>query len=263
MTKLFLAISMVLLFTGQAEATLKEDVKKGNILYNTKKYAEAAKLYEGALSKEAKNGIASFDLGAAKYKEESYLGAIEKFNAAIASGQPKLIQASDYNIGNAEYRIGNLKEKGSFDEAKERYGTALKFYKRAMDLNPYDKDAKFNYEFVEKKLNELAKIYQFKKDEKQKDKKKDEKKDQNQDKNKDQPQQDKNQGGGGQGGGSDKDKEKGSAGGDKKEEGKDKGKTGGEGEQKEEPQNKPGENKDKQAGESGQEEEKPKPEEQN
>lgn len=253
MTKFILIPAMIFLFAAQAQASLKEDVKEGGILYNKEKYSEAAKAYENALSKDAKNGIASFGLGAAQYKERAYLGAIEKFNTAIASGHPKLIQASDYNIGNVEYRIGNLKEGGSFDEAKERYETALKFYKRAMDLNPGDRDAKFNYEFVTKKLDELAKTYQFKKDQNQQQDQ--QKKDEN-NKNKEK------QNTGGSQGGEGKDKGKEGEG----QEGKGKGGEGqaGGGEQKEEPKNKPEENKSGQSGGAGenQKEEKPKPEEQ-
>ena len=46
------------------------------------------------------------------------------------------------NIGNAYYRRGVPE-------------TALEFYKRSMDLDPKDMDAKFNYEFVQNRVKEL------------------------------------------------------------------------------------------------------------
>ena len=161
-----ITVSIILslgIFAIPAFASVKDDVKKGNLLYNDKRYADAAKKYEEALSQEPSAGIASLNLGAAKYKENGYNAAIEKFNNAIASGNADLIPAADYNIGNAQYRMGAAVENSDIKKAGEFYETALKFYKRSMDLNPSDKDAKFNYEFVEKKLNELAEKYQFKK----------------------------------------------------------------------------------------------------
>jgi Ca-activated chloride channel family protein len=185
------AAALFLLFQAlPAFASVRDDVKKGNLLYNTNKYAEAAKFYQEALAKEPSSGIAAFNLGLAKYRTNGYDASIEKFNNAIASGAAGLIPMADYNIGNAEYRIGAAAENSSdIKKAGEAYETALKFYKRSMDLNPSDKDAKFNYEFVEKKLKDLAEKYQFKKDEKKKQDK-DKKQDQRQNKQQNQQQQD-------------------------------------------------------------------------
>ena len=181
-----ISIAIILLsviFAKSALASVKDDVKKGNLLYNKNNYTDAAKLYEKAASQDPSSGIGSFNLGLAKYKVGGYKAAIEKFNNAIASGKTGQIPAADYNIANAQYRLGSAAEKADINpvrngisngikKAKEFYETALKFYKRSIDLNPDDKDAKFNYEFVEKKMNELAEKYQMKKDEeKNKDKK--------------------------------------------------------------------------------------------
>ncbi len=183
----------LLIIVSDAFASTKGDVKKGNLLYNKKQYAEAAKLYEEALAKNPSAAIASFNAGLAKYRQAAYSGAIEKFNKTIAASRmPGMISASDYNIGNAYYRIGNASEAQDIKKAKESYETALKFYKRSMDLNPDDKDAKFNYEFVRKKIDALSEKFQMKKDEKKDQKKQDQNKenkdknDQNKDQQKDQ-----------------------------------------------------------------------------
>ena len=141
-----LAIYAVILSGAPALASVsaKDDVKKGNLLYNNKRYAEAGKLYEEAAALDPSSGIASFNLGLAKYRANDYSAAIEKFNNAIGSGKPTLIPAADYNIGNAQYRMGSAAEKTDIKKAKDFYETALKFYKRAIDLNPDDRDAKFN-----------------------------------------------------------------------------------------------------------------------
>ena len=172
-------------FAMPAFASVKDDVKNGNLLYNKNRYDDAAKLYEGAVAKDTSSGIAAFNLGLVKYRTKGYAAAIDKFDNAIASGSFRLVGAADYNIANAQYRMGVAAEEKDIKKAKDYYETALKFYKRAIDLDSDDKDAKFNYEFVEKKLNDLAEKYQFKKDQ--------EKQKQNKDQNKDQQKQQQNQ----------------------------------------------------------------------
>lgn len=147
---------LTIAFATESFASLKGDVKKGNLLYNNKKYDKAIKRYEDALSKRPASGIANFNLGTAFYKKALYNKALDSFNRAIASGDKALIWAADYNIGNSVYRIGNAKEEKDPKGAKGQYESALEFYKRAMELNPKDRDAKFNYEFVEKRLKEIS-----------------------------------------------------------------------------------------------------------
>lgn len=146
---------LTMIFANAVSASVKEDVKDGNLLYNNKQYDAAMKKYKSALAKKPSSGIANFDLGTALYKEKSYYNAIESFNKTLASGQADLIEAADYNIGNCQYRIGAAKGSSDIKKVKEQYEMALKYYKRAIDLNPKDKDAKFNYEFVTKRLSEL------------------------------------------------------------------------------------------------------------
>ena len=55
----------VLIVVKIAHALLKDDVKKGNTLYNNKKYNEAIKSYESALTNHPDSGIANLNYGAA------------------------------------------------------------------------------------------------------------------------------------------------------------------------------------------------------
>src|SRR3989338_9175889 len=157
------------IFVDAAFASVRGDVKKANLLYNDKKYDEAIKRYEAALNKNGGSGLVNFNLGGALYKKGLHNKSIDAFNKAIASGRSGLIAAADYNIGNSLYRIGS--SKGSSD-ARGRYEAALQFYKRSIDLNPKDRDAKFNYEFVERKLKESSETKEDQKKEEVKEKSK-------------------------------------------------------------------------------------------
>ena len=192
-----LLFMMMTFFPHPASASMKEDVKNGNVLYNKKKFADARKVYQDAVSKNPGSGIASFNLGDSLYREGNYSSAVTNFNNAIATGKDKFVQASDYNIGNVYYRMAGSLQVGEVAKAKEKLETSVKFYKRAIDLDPKDKDAKFNYEFVRNRLNQLVenkdqKQEQKKQDKQQQDKKQQDKKKENQDKNQDKKEQEKN-----------------------------------------------------------------------
>ena len=196
MKKLKLSVLLLVFWTVfpmTSPASEKDDVKKGNILYNNGDYAGAAKLYEKAALEKSSSGIPDLNRGAALYKKSAYSKAIEAFNKSIASGRADLVHAADYNIGNSTYKMGALKdkadkEKKDIKKTAEVYATALQYYKRAIDLDPSDRDAKFNYEFVAKKLEELKPLFQIKQEEEKK--KEQEQKEQDKKDQKDQNQQD-------------------------------------------------------------------------
>ena len=185
----FVMILALILASNPLFASTAADVKKGNLLYNSKKYDEAIKVYDSAMEKRGDNGMLRFNKGNALYRKESFNAAVESFNKAIASGSQRILPDADYNIGNSYYRIGTAQAKTDYNKTKDAYETALQFYKRAMDLNPNDKNAKYNYEFVEQKLLSLKE-----RSEKEKKKQENQEQDKRQDK-KDQPSQNK----GGQG----------------------------------------------------------------
>jgi len=59
-----------------------------------------------------------------------------------------------YNVGNTRYRMAEAAGQRDINAAIENYREAAKYYKRAMELEPEDVDAKINYEFVTRKIKE-------------------------------------------------------------------------------------------------------------
>ncbi len=76
------------------------------------------------------------------YQQERYEEAIEKYNKAFYTEDPKLEAQTYYNQGNSLYRAGKLAE-------------AIQSYEKCLDLTPDDMEAKYNLEFVRKKLKEM------------------------------------------------------------------------------------------------------------
>jgi len=150
--------------------------------YKNGKYDNALKDYQESLEKKKDDPRLHFNAGAAAYKSKNFEEAAKQFDEALNSPDLKLLQQAYYNRGNARYYLGDSNADPS--KKTETWEQAAKDFESAMKLNGQDTDAKFNYEFVKKKLEELK--------QQQQQQKKNDKNDQNKDdQNKDQQQQNK------------------------------------------------------------------------
>ena len=156
------------LFTGFFE-TSQGTVKKGNDKFQNKQYQSALDAYRKVQVKNPDAPEVLYDLGTALYKVDSYQESATDLESAEArSKDPQLKARTLYNYGNAQYRLGNFEK-------------AIESYKKALALDPTDKDAKYNLEFLQKQKNKIDKKDQEKKqDQKKEQEKKDQPKDQKQ-----------------------------------------------------------------------------------
>lgn len=77
----------------------------------------------------------SFNIGATHYQMRNYEEARKSFEASLITNDPALRAQSLYNLGNVAFREGKLQD-------------AVELYQRTLELNPDDKDAKHNLEYV-------------------------------------------------------------------------------------------------------------------
>ncbi len=145
------------LYPCWAQTPAKKAVKKGNLLYNEGSFEEALKNYEEAFVDIPESDIVNFNLGAALYKTEDYRAAIGHFEKSLVSEEESLEQKASYNIGNAKYKFGAGFEETDLAQAIDLLKEALRHYEHALVLEPEDKDAKYNYDFVKKELERLQK----------------------------------------------------------------------------------------------------------
>jgi Ca-activated chloride channel family protein len=130
--------------------------KKGNKAYleaselsEKGKKNEAAEAYERALRyyrdaeiEKPESPKLSYNIGNVNYQQEKYEDALEKYYRALSVDEPENQAATYYNTGNALYRAG-------------KYPEAIQTYQKCLDINPDDEDAKYNIEFVRKKMKEM------------------------------------------------------------------------------------------------------------
>jgi Ca-activated chloride channel homolog len=154
--------------------------------YNSGEFDKALKEYQQALQKKKDDPRLNYNAGAAAYREDKFDQAGKYFDKSISAENIKLQERGYYNMGNVLYRVGErLEDK---DKKKEAWRTALTNYDRTLKLNAADEDARFNYEFVKRKIEELEQEQQQQqggggggdKDQKQNDQKQQGQGDQNQ-----------------------------------------------------------------------------------
>jgi len=103
--------------------------------FNKKEFEQARAYYESMIKKGEKSPEVQFGLGASAYEEQDYETAKAAFEKALATADSTLKAKAYYNMGNTLYKAQRREE-------------SLAFYRKALELNPKDKDAKYNYELV-------------------------------------------------------------------------------------------------------------------
>jgi Ca-activated chloride channel family protein len=161
--------------------------------YQAGKYPEALKEYEKLLQRKSDDPRLHFNAGAAAYRNRQFDEAAKQFNDAVATPDLKLQQQAYFNRGNTLFRLGEANPDPS--KRTEAWEKSLQDFEIAGKLNQQDADARFNYEFVKKKLEELKQQQQQqqqKQDNKQ-DKKQNQDQQQQQNQQNDQSKKDKDQ----------------------------------------------------------------------
>ena len=138
---------------------------QGILNYQKEDYIAAEKYYDSILSTNKNNSEALFGKGASLYMQNDVKNAEIKFNESLSSREKDLRSKAFYNLGNINYKNNNLSE-------------ALHFYKKALELNPDDDEARYNYEYIkyQKKPEEENSDQENKDEEKKNEEKKDEEK---------------------------------------------------------------------------------------
>jgi tetratricopeptide (TPR) repeat protein len=102
--------------------------------YKSKNFEEAKKYYEQILATKG-NAAASLGLGASQYQLGDIPNAAKAFEDALKSKNINIQDRAYYNLGNALY-------------SQQRMEESVAFFRKALELDPNDDDAKFNYELA-------------------------------------------------------------------------------------------------------------------
>jgi len=132
---------------------------KGRKAYESGKYDEARAYYEHVLNNRKNDAAAQFGLGATAYKQQDMEIATRSLDAVKNSDDPSLAAKALYNLGN-------------MFRDQQKMAESLAMYRKALELDPMDEDAKINYEL----LKQVIEQQQTEEQEQQQDQNSDQKK---------------------------------------------------------------------------------------
>lgn len=179
----------VILFSIALKESCGDEVytknQKANKLFSEGKYEEALKLYEDALLLSPADKALKMNKGSALYRLDDYQKAQEEYLEALTHEDKKIRANAHYNLGNILFREGEQMYKSGNPQANEKFKNALEHYIQSLDLNPNDKDAKWNLQLAHQMIQELD---QDQDDQDDQDKQDDQDQEQNQEQNQEQEQ---------------------------------------------------------------------------
>ena len=172
-------VAMLLLVCGEVSAQMMKErglVRKGNRQFKREQFEKSVDSYQRALQHDSTSFEAKYDLASALYRTERYDKA-EKTLLGIVNDTTR----TELERGEVAYNLGNTQF------AQQKYKEALSSYRQAMRCNPDDEDAKFNYAFTKRLIQQQEQQQQQQQqNQDQNQQNQDQQQQQNQDKNQDQ-----------------------------------------------------------------------------
>jgi tetratricopeptide (TPR) repeat protein len=111
--------------------------------------------YKKAVEEDPDSDVANYNLGTAYYRKGDYEKSIDSFMKSLNTEDREIEAKAIYNMANSKYKMGSLQAGRDLSSAIGQYKESLDYYRRAMELDESDRDAKYNHELVEKKLKIL------------------------------------------------------------------------------------------------------------
>jgi Ca-activated chloride channel homolog len=145
------AVAVLILLCSSVFATVP-----GINAYQQGKFEDAYKEFQDTLKSHPQSRAEDelqFDSGTAAYKLKDYNKALESFSQALLTPDTGLQTKGHYNLGNTLYQRGEMQK--ADDKKLSDWTNALDHYEQTLKLDPQNKEAKDNYEYVKKKIDEL------------------------------------------------------------------------------------------------------------
>ena len=142
----YVAVVVSLLLCCEVSAQQMKErsfVRQGNRQFKREQFERSADSYQRALQHDSTSFEAKYDLASALYRTERYEKA-EKTLLSIANDSTR----TELERGEVAYNLGNTQF------AQQKYKEALSSYRHAMRCNPNDEDAKFNYAFTKRLIQQ-------------------------------------------------------------------------------------------------------------
>ena len=128
-------LSARIFFIILCSVSLSLSQDKGINYYQNREFEEARNYYESLIRERGNNPQAQFGRGSSSFQQGDMETAEKAFEQSLKSSDLDLRSKALYNLGNTFYQNKKTKE-------------ALAYYRKALELDPNDTEAKYNYEFL-------------------------------------------------------------------------------------------------------------------
>ena len=150
--------------------------EEGRQRYNEGEYGEAISKFTDAQLHLPESDSLNFNIANTHYKIGKLPEAEKSYKDILDSKDVTLKAKANYNMGNTMYK------QGKFNEALDFYKKAIKLTGKESGVNGDEikgvrEDAKYNYEFVQKKMEEMKKEQQEREEKEEQEKQEQEKQD--------------------------------------------------------------------------------------
>ena len=152
-----LVAALVLAICGNASASPSgalRDYQAGSFTNAWQEYQRLSQIHTNDLR-------LIFNAGAAAYRATNFDEGAKDFVRATLSPDLKLQQQAFYNLGNTQYRLGELKfepDAEGLNAVEEAWREAIKSYGHAVDLDQHDADAAGNLAFVKRQIELIVQL---------------------------------------------------------------------------------------------------------
>jgi len=147
-------IALGLLDFGTLGSARASDTDTAERDYKSGQYEQAVQDYQKAVEKQPNRNDLQYNQGDAAYKAGDYSEAEEAFRKALETPDLGLQEQTYYNLGNAQFEHGDALQKVDTKKTIGLWEQALRSYDSSLKLKT-TADAKHNYDYVKKKLEEL------------------------------------------------------------------------------------------------------------
>ncbi|MGR3302734.1 MAG: tetratricopeptide repeat protein [Candidatus Scalindua sp.] len=173
--KITIVLLSFTLFVGWIDPATDKN-EEGRQCYNEGEYGEAISKFTDAQLHLPESGSLNFNIANTHYKVGKFPEAEKSYKGILNSKDATLKAKANYNMGNTMYK------QGKFNEALDFYKKAIKLTDKESAVNGDEikgvrEDAKYNYEFVQKKMEEMKKEQQEREEKEEQEKQEQEKQD--------------------------------------------------------------------------------------
>jgi len=139
------AVAVLLLVIATPRSMRADDRGDGERLYQAGRFREAAAAFARAIERHGSVPELVYDLGLALLRAGRTEEAAQQLERAAVTTDPSLRYRAMFNLGLAQLQHG-LSSPGA--SSSEELTAAVESYRRVLELNPDDADAKWNYELA-------------------------------------------------------------------------------------------------------------------